>query len=600
MKSHRHSPSPASSFQYSGPKSWRDVEAIEASTDDEAKEEIRIFDDDDNEECDGIYMDNGYVDDRNSSGQKRSRRPTALAAAYLAQESPRDGLETEMLQGEDVKISGTENILIPQDGQVELYFSPRHNGEDHDKEHNSNDDIPANATFLVPSDIHPNMIDREDDIAKLRLLAGKLSADWRGQNVASPALARRLRDFQFAQEKRRRKYGDERPWGILGLYDHLAAVRVDVEWAEDAAYRRANGEAYLSWLDFDASKKRGANRPYFTYFLLITCTVILIASIIVNDWRVEPLSANPMIGPSTVSLIQMGAKYSDLIVNHHEAWRLVTSIVLHAGVVHYFINMLALWFVGSAIERTHGVLAAIILFVIPAIGGVILSAIFLPQYITVGASGGIFGLIGACLADIIMNWKLLFSDFVNENGKKHRHVMVVVFLIADIVLNCIIGLTPYVDNFTHLGGMTIGFLCGISTMERLSSDFFGIHQNCMTKTKQIIIRFFGLIVSIIGILIATIVLLEGDGATTPCPNCNLLSCVSFPPWNDYNNRWWYCDDCGGVTAQIMIQPTLHLDMKCPDGMNVQIDLGADTKIDKGDLEGRLPEYCRDFCKNIGL
>ena len=48
----------------------------------------------------------------------------------------------------------------------------------------------------------------------------------------APALARRIRDFQFAQEKRRKKYGDERPWGILGLYDHLAAIRVDVEWAE--------------------------------------------------------------------------------------------------------------------------------------------------------------------------------------------------------------------------------------------------------------------------------------------------------------------------------------------------------------------------------
>lgn len=100
----------------------------------------------------------------------------------------------------------------------------------------------SNTTFLVPSDIHPNMEQREEDIAQLRLLAGKLNADWRGQDFMAPALARRIRDFQFAQEKRRKKYGDERPWGILGLYDHLAAIRVDVEWAEDAAWRRANGE----------------------------------------------------------------------------------------------------------------------------------------------------------------------------------------------------------------------------------------------------------------------------------------------------------------------------------------------------------------------
>jgi len=48
-----------------------------------------------------------------------------------------------------------------------------------------------------------------------------------------------------------------------------------------------------------------------------------------------------------------------------------------------------------------------------------------------------------------MNWKLLFCDFVTENGKRHKHVMVVVFLLLDVALNCIIGLTPYVDNFTR-------------------------------------------------------------------------------------------------------------------------------------------------------
>jgi hypothetical protein len=62
------------------------------------------------------------------------------------------------------------------------------------------------------------------------LLAGQLSADWKAQDFMAPALARRIRDFQFAQDKRRRRYGDERPWGILGLYDHLAGIRIDVAW----------------------------------------------------------------------------------------------------------------------------------------------------------------------------------------------------------------------------------------------------------------------------------------------------------------------------------------------------------------------------------
>ena len=175
----------------------------------------------------------------------------------------------------------------------------------------------------------------------------------------------------------------------------------------------------------------------------------MIVSIALNGWKVEQMDVNPMIGPSADTLILMGAKDSYLIVSEKEIWRLLSSAILHAGLVHYFINCLALWFVGAAIETTHGTLATAILFIIPAIGGTILSAIFLPEYITVGASGGIFGLIGACLSDIIMNWKHLFSDFVTENGKRNSHLLVVVFLILDIALNCLIGLTPYVDNFTR-------------------------------------------------------------------------------------------------------------------------------------------------------
>ena len=386
--------------------------------------------------------------------------------------------------------------------------------------------------------------------------------------------------------------------------------------------------SYLSWADFDASKNKGIHRPFFTYFLLMVCSFVLIVSIALNGWIVEPIDVNPMIGPSAQTLIRMGAKDSYLIVNENEAWRLLSSTVLHAGLVHYFINTLALWFVGKAIETTHGMVAACILFCIPAVGGTILSAIFLPQYITVGASGGIFGLIGACLSDIIMNWKLLFCDFVTENGTKHRHAMVVVFLLMDIALNCIIGLTPYVDNFTResilvlqkivlfllsvnlfssslsfqsltdLGGMAIGLLCGLSTMERLSSDFFGMEESCWSQTKQIIIRFLGLIIGIIVVVITAVILLEGDGQSNPCPSCTWLSCVPFPPWESQSEKWWYCDDCGRVTAEIIQSPSLHLQLDCPDGTNVSVGLNSDEGVDREKLERELPGYCREFCPDI--
>jgi len=316
-------------------------------------------------------------------------------------------------------------------------------------EDDANEELEKTSTFLMPRDLHPNMEHKEDDIAQLRLLGGQLSAGWGAKDFMAPALARRIRDFQFAQEKRRKKYGDERPWGILGLYDHLSSIRIDVEWAEDAAKRRANGESYMSWADFEENKKGRDNRPWFTYMLLCVCTILMIASIGRNGWEVENLSENPMIGPSAQTLIEMGAKDTERIVQDGEWWRLLTAMLLHAGLVHYFINVLALWFVGAAIESSHGWVAAMIIFILSAVGGTILSGLFLPEYITVGASGGIFGFIGACLADILLNWKLLFCDMVTENGKKHHHAMVVVALLFDIALNSIIGLTPFVDNFTR-------------------------------------------------------------------------------------------------------------------------------------------------------
>mmetsp|Transcript_24977 Transcript_24977/g.58950 ORF Transcript_24977/g.58950 Transcript_24977/m.58950 type:complete len:580 (-) Transcript_24977:951-2690(-) len=545
--------------------------------------------------------------ERNDEEGSKQQENTTMTSLPTMQSYPIDPWETSSpTEIEEIKSSElrTSEYFFPSSysngsDSPERYDEHLSNADDVNEESDRHEERTASnrSSFIRASDIHPRMEDKEDDIAQLRLLAGKLNADWGAVDFMAPALARRIRDFQFAQEKRRKKYGHEKPWGILGLYDHLAAIRVDVEWAEDAAWRRANGQPYLSWADFDAKKKKGANRPFFTYFLLFTCTIALIVSIAMNGWEVEQLDINPMIGPSAETLILMGAKDSYLIVSENEVWRVLSSAILHAGLVHYVINCLALWFVGKAIETTHGTMATAFTFIISAIGGTILSAIFLPEYITVGASGGIFGLIGACLSDIIMNWKHLFSDFVSENGSRNNHLLVVVFLVLDIVLNCLIGLTPYVDNFTHLGGMVYGLLCGLSTMERLPNAFFGMEENFFARVKQIATRFLGLIISIILIIITTVILLQGDGETAPCPNCQWLSCVPFPPWKSQADKWWYCDDCGRVSAEIVDSPNLHLKLDCPSGTSVAVGLEIE-QVDREQLEDELPGYCREFCPNV--
>ena len=355
-------------------------------------------------------------------------------------------------------------VIAAQEQQLSQYYDA--NNAKGGVDTSMDDDALAQA--IAEQDLPPGVSAAEQQEIMMRLLTQQLRrGDWgtnddgNGENgnttELSPALEQRLRDFQFAQKKRREKYGNERPWGILGLYDHLgklcwlhyclfgrvrllcthpstssfrlhitAGIRLDVEWAEDAAWRRTHKEPYLSWSDFQTTRDVGWNRPFFTYILLVVCTAVLIASYGLNGWKVEPLSINPMIGPSAETLIKMGAKQTSLIVNQNEWYRLFSPMVLHAGLIHYFLNMTALWFIGKAVEQCHGFAAAAILFIIPAVGGTILSAIFLPEYISVGASGGIFGLIGACIADICINWSLLFSKHVNtsDEGARFRHLKV--------------------------------------------------------------------------------------------------------------------------------------------------------------------------------
>ncbi len=424
----------------------------------------------------------------------------------------------------------------------------------------------------------------------------------------SPALSRRLRDFDFAQRKRKERYGERSPWGIIGLYDHLTGIRTDIEWAEDAAWRREHNEPYLSWSDFEDAKDTGLNQAFFTYIIMFLCTICLVLSIGVNDWKVEPLTVNPMIGPSAQTLIEVGAKKTSLIVNENQWYRLFSPMVLHAGIIHFVLNMLALWFIGYAVEQSHGFINVAILFIVPAVGGTIMSALFLPEYISVGASGGIFGLIGACLADIVTNWNLLFSKAVNkcDDGSRYRHIKVLVWLILDILLNVLIGMTPFVDNFTHVGGMIYGFLCGLSKLERLSTAFFGVQKpGFFMEFRQNLVRFFGMILSIICIVISVILLARSNGERIAnCRGCRYVSCVPFPFWSSYDNKWWYCDDCDLVTAdarQNRVTGTYSImNMTCPDGTIESIDLSASHISDSVYLQRQLPSYCRDYCENLFL
>ncbi|KAH8513475.1 hypothetical protein H0E87_006662 [Populus deltoides] len=120
----------------------------------------------------------------------------------------------------------------------------------------------------------------------------------------------------------------------------------------------------------------------------------------------QPLKENPLFGPSAATLEKMGSLKWNKVVHGHQGWRLITCMWLHAGVVHVLANMLSLIFIGIRLEQQFGFVRVGIIYLVSGFGGSILSSLFIQQNISVGASGALFGLLGAMLSELLTNWTI--------------------------------------------------------------------------------------------------------------------------------------------------------------------------------------------------
>ncbi len=93
-------------------------------------------------------------------------------------------------------------------------------------------------------------------------------------------------------------------------------------------------------------------------------------------------------------LIAFGAKYNQAILEG-QYWRFVTPIFLHANILHLGLNMLNLIVLGIFVERIFGHVRFLLIYFVTGIISIVASFYFSPQEISVGASGAIFGLVGA-------------------------------------------------------------------------------------------------------------------------------------------------------------------------------------------------------------
>jgi membrane associated rhomboid family serine protease len=130
---------------------------------------------------------------------------------------------------------------------------------------------------------------------------------------------------------------------------------------------------------------------------------------------------------------------------YHQYWRLVTSGFLHESLLHIGFNMLVLWSIGRYLEPAVGKLYFTVIYFTALLAGSFGALVFTPQSQTLGASGAIFGILGALImvarARRIPGWQS--------------------WLLPTLLLNFVFTLTvPNVSIGGHVGGLLAGLATG--------------------------------------------------------------------------------------------------------------------------------------------
>lgn len=213
---------------------------------------------------------------------------------------------------------------------------------------------------------------------------------------------------------------------------------------------------------------------------------------------------NPMIGPSTQVMMNMGGRYSPCMHNLKEVqgrtselqfpcpnatdwdntcplstlcgfggvpnplfngdmsqspepnqwFRFIVPVFMHAGLIHIGFNMLLQMTLGKEMEMAIGPIRFFLVYISAGIFGNIMGGNFAAVgIVSTGASGAIFGIIALTLLDLVYSWK-----------DRRNPVKDLMFILLDIVISFVLGLLPGLDNWAHIGGFLMGLALGVCVL----------------------------------------------------------------------------------------------------------------------------------------
>ena len=367
------------------------------------------------------------------------------------------------------------------------------------------------------------------------------------------------------------------------------------------------GDPVIEWekyMDHHGSTAGGiANRcPMFTYSLMILCTIVLLFSFHLNDWTMESFRYNSSFGPSSETLIRMGVLSTKLLLapagpndnndeNHTMEWyRIISTIGIHGGILHWICNMMAILFIGVPLERRHGTIMIGGTFLIASIAANIGTLIYSPFEFILSPLGGICSWYGFRLSHIFTHFCTLrqlykpppsiavilsesptalnasLSRTTTKSPQQFPFRPTQLAIILEIIFFLLIGLLPWINQFSNCCGFLYGMVIGLHLFQPSGSTYnviqlcrravYLVMTNDGSKTKVLrIIQGWTyhlylpvrrriipgiLFCIIVGFSTSNVLYLfySSNIGDLPCRSCHYIDCV---PWPD--TIYQHCEPC---------------------------------------------------------
>jgi rhomboid protease GluP len=199
----------------------------------------------------------------------------------------------------------------------------------------------------------------------------------------------------------------------------------------------------------------------YTHIITVTCIALYVASLLLDPaGALRSRGLFDLLSPSQAALRVLG-ETGGLAWYRGEWWTLITAIYLHGSLLHILFNVLWIRQLGPAVEEVYGSARFFVIFTLAGVAGFVVSNA-VTGYPTIGASGSIFGLLGAIVA------------FGRKRGgaygalvlRQYGQWALIMFLMG-------LFMGGGVNNFAHAGGFVGGFVAGLvmSLVERRAESF---------------------------------------------------------------------------------------------------------------------------------